>query len=71
MTDQPTAGATIGGLPDRLRNIAALMLDAGCDMDYFGGTGEMGFNGRQMILSVRTVSKWADQIEAEHQEAGA
>jgi hypothetical protein len=55
----------------RLRNIAALMLDAGCDMDYFGGSGEMGFNGRKLILSVRTVNEWADQIEAEHQEAGA
>lgn len=71
MTAQPTPRATLGGLPDRLRTIAALMLDAGADMDYLGGFGEMGINGRQMIQSVRTVKAWADQIEAENQEAGA
>lgn len=70
-TEQPTTRATLGGLPNRLRTIARLMLEVGADMDYFGGFGEMGINGRQMIQSVRTVTAWADQIEAEHQEVGA
>jgi hypothetical protein len=38
------------------------MLNLGADMDYYGGTGEIGDHGRELIGAALIAREWADKM---------
>ena len=56
-------------LPERIREVAGIMMSIGIDMDYIGGLGELGAHGRELMGAAGIARKWADSIEAELVEA--
>ncbi len=49
----------------RLRNLSAQMQDTGAFLDFYGGFGEIGQHGREMIGASEIAAGWADGIEKE------
>jgi len=49
----------------RLRILSAQMLDVGVFLDFYGGFGEIGEHGREMIGASKIAAGWADGIEQE------
>ena len=47
----------------RLKRISNEMLQIGEDMDYYGGFGEIGQHGREMISASQLALDWARGIE--------
>lgn len=50
-------------LLNSLRLVSAIMLTVGEDMRYFGGWGEIGDHGIDMIMAAGIVRGWADEIK--------
>lgn len=50
----------------QLRELAEEMLDLGAAMDYYGGMGEIGIHGRELIGAAKVAASWADAVEDEH-----
>lgn len=46
-----------------LRELAADMIELGTTMDYYGGMGEMGKHGREMMGAGSIAASWADEID--------
>ena len=46
----------------RLKRVAELMRTIGADMDYYGGWGEMGDHGREMLGAAKIARDWADKM---------
>ena len=49
----------------RLRWLSMEMLDVGELLDFYGGFGEIGEHGREMIGASKIAAGWADGIEKE------
>lgn len=47
----------------RLKRLSNEMLQVGEDMDYYGGFGEIGQHGREMISASQLALDWARNIE--------
>lgn len=50
-----------------LRDLSIQMLTIGAAMDYYGGMGEIGQHGRELINAATIASEWAAAIEAEQE----
>lgn len=54
----------------RLKRVSELMRAIGADMDYYGGFGEMGEHGREMIGAAKIARGWADKMSASRIKKG-
>lgn len=50
---------------NKLRRLSWLMNDTGAFLDFYGGFGEIGQHGREMIGASKIAAGWADGIEQE------
>jgi hypothetical protein len=49
----------------QLIELSREMIALGATMDYYGGMGEMGIHGRELIGAGQIAASWADAIEKE------
>lgn len=55
-------------LPRRLRELAKWMDRLGWEMSYYGGFGEVGQHGRELMDAAAVARGWAKGIEAERKK---
>jgi len=60
--NKPTKKTGPRALAMRIHRVASSMRRLGCAMDYYGGFGEIGEHGREMIGASIIARKWADKI---------
>ena len=73
MTDKSKVGKSVIGVKSnfrefaarRLRSLSAQMQDTGAFLDFYGGFGEIGEHGREMIAASKIAAGWAYGIEKE------
>lgn len=53
---------TKGTFAKRLKSLSKKMIDLGCDMEYYGGFGEMGTHGRELMRAGLMVEDWSKTI---------
>lgn len=61
MTDE--TGVTTLDIAQQLLELAQTMIDLGATMDYYGGMGEMGIHGRELIGAGKVAASWSSAIQ--------
>ena len=51
----------------RLLGLSSLMRDTGAFLDFYGGFGEIGQHGKEMIGASKIAAGWADGLEKENE----
>ena len=59
---KPQPAHSLDRLVRRLRLTATTMLNLGADMNRYGGMGEIGDHGREMIGAGLIAREWADKM---------
>ena len=54
--------STKGTFEKKLKSLSKKMIALGCDMEYYGGFGEMGTHGRELMNAGFMVEDWSKKI---------